>query len=60
MVTDTRAPIEVPPKNYMAHMQPDYMTSVSQQSGSKSFVSNLQKQLDDEREARSKLEDELK
>lgn len=60
MVTDTRAAIEVPPKNFLTHMQPDYMTSVSQQTGSKSFVSNLQKQLDEEREARSKLENELK
>lgn len=30
LVNDPRAPIEVPPKNHMAHMQPDYMTSVSQ------------------------------
>ena len=41
LVNDPRAPIEVPPKNHMSHMQPDNMTSVSQMSGSKSFISNL-------------------
>jgi len=29
LVEDARPPIEIPPKNYMAHTQPDYMTSVS-------------------------------
>ena len=60
VVADTRPPVEVPPKNHLAHVQPEHMTSVSQQTGSKSFISNLQRQLDDEREARGKLEDELK
>lgn len=60
VVEDTRPPVEIPPKNFMAHTQPEYMTSVSQQTASKSFISNLQRQLDDEREARGKLEEELK